>query len=255
MSLVDTHTHIFLEEFDSDRKDVITRALENGVEHCFLPNIDLSTIDALHNCCDSFPGVCKPLMGLHPCSVKSNYQDELDQIEKQFDKHKYFGVGEAGLDLYWDKSHFKEQIDALRVQAGWAKALDLPLILHSRDSFDELYEVIKEEQDGRLKGIFHCFTGDIEDAKRVRDLGFYMGIGGVLTFKNGGLDKKMKNMPLDGFVLETDAPYLTPSPYRGKRNEPAYTRLVAEKMSSIFDCSFKIIEEHTNMNAKRIFKF
>ena len=179
----------------------------------------------------------------------------MKKIEKELFSNKYFGVGEAGIDLYWDKSFIKEQVDALKVQVEWAKSLNLPIILHSRDSFQELINVIEECQDGRLNGIFHCFTGNLDDAKRIRDVGFYMGIGGVITFKNGGLDKSLKSIPLDRFVLETDAPYLTPTPHRGKRNEPSYTLLVAKKMAEVYDCSIEQIAEHTTKNAKLIFNF
>ena len=252
--LIDTHTHIFLEDFKDDIDDVIKRALENNVQLCFLPNIDRNTIADMHLLSDKYPNQCFPMMGLHPCSVKAGFKNELKHIEEHFNERQYFGVGETGIDLYWDKSFYKEQTIALETHIQWAKAMGLPIILHCRDSFNEVYEVINKHQDGSLTGVFHCFTGSKEDAEKVIDIGFLMGIGGVVTFKNGGLDKSLINISLDHLVLETDAPYLTPTPYRSKRNEPSYIEYVVEKLSDIYQENKDEIADITTKNAKRLFK-
>ena len=252
--LIDTHTHIFLEDFKDDIDEVLKRAIKNDVQLCFLPNIDTDSIDDLHSVCKKYPNICFPMMGLHPCSVKGDYKIQLKQIEGFLNNQKYYGVGETGIDLYWDKSYYKEQVISLETHIIWAKSLNLPIILHCRDSFNEVFDVISKLQDGTLTGVFHCFTGSVEDAKKVIDVGFLMGIGGVATFKNAGLDKSLKHISLEHLVLETDAPYLTPTPYRGKRNEPSHIKYIVEKLKDIYGLSELEIAERTTKNAKLLFK-
>jgi len=252
--LIDTHTHIFLEDFKHDIDKVIERALKSNVQLCFLPNIDQSTIADMHSLCDQYPSHCLPMMGLHPCSVKGDFKNELKHIESHLNKRQYYGIGETGIDLYWDKSFYKEQVFALETHIQWAKGMGLPIILHCRDSFNEVYNIINKHQDGRLTGVFHCFTGSVDDAKKIIDVGFMMGIGGVATFKNGGLDKSLINISLEHLVLETDAPYLTPTPFRGKRNEPSYIEYVVKKLSDIYQESKDEIAHLTTNNAKCLFK-
>lgn len=231
--LVDTHTHIYLDQFDDDRAEMMQRAKDNGVEKFYLPNIDSSSIDAMLNLEKLHPGTCVAMMGLHPCSVKENYKEELAIVKSWLDKRVFCAIGEIGIDLHWDTSTFEIQKEAFRTQIKWAKELDVPVVIHSRKSTKEVIDVLREEKDDRLRGIFHCFGGSVEEAKSIIDLGFYLGIGGVVTFKKAGLDKTMEDVPLENVVLETDSPYLSPSPYRGKRNESGYVKLVAEKLAAI----------------------
>lgn len=252
--LIDTHTHIFLDDFRDDIDGVLNRAFKNDVQICFLPNIDTDSIEDLHKVCEKYPKNCFPMMGLHPCSVKGDYKMRLKQIESFLNKRKYYGIGETGIDLYWDKSYYKEQVISLETHIIWAKSMNLPIILHCRDSFDEVFNIISKHQDGTLSGIFHCFTGSVNDSKKVIEAGFLMGIGGVATFKNAGLDKTLKNISLEHLVLETDAPYLTPTPYRGKRNEPSYIKYIVEKLKDIYQLNELEIAEKTTKNAKSLFK-
>ena len=262
MNLIDTHTHLFLPEFDKDIDDVIQRAKENHITKFFFPNIDTSTIGDMLELCQKYPDNCFPMMGLHPCSVKKGYEKELELIEEYFQKEKFYAVGETGIDLYWDKTFLEEQQNSLRHQIKLSIELDLPIVLHCRDSFDEIVEVLKEfttpfdsAQDDRKKprGIFHCFTGNIEQAQTVIDLGFYLGIGGVVTFKNSGSDKVVEQIELKHIVLETDSPYLAPVPFRGKRNESSYVYNIAEKIAGLHHISIEEVAEVTTDNAKAIF--
>jgi len=232
--IVDTHTHIFVEEFDQDRTDVVERAKAVGVEKFVLPNIDSQSIERLKKTVAEFPDEMLPLMGLHPTSVKENYQEELQLIKQELDAGKYYGIGEIGIDLYWDKTFIKEQQEAFQIQLQWAKAKKLPVSIHIREAFDEVFEIVEQEKSPDLTGVFHCFTGTLEQAKRAVDLNFYLGIGGVVTFKNGKIDRFLNQIPPHHLVVETDAPWLSPTPYRGKRNEPAYVDLVVEKLSEIY---------------------
>lgn len=255
MSIIDTHSHLYLEQFDEDREEMISRAVENGVERFYLPNIDSSTLSALWTLVDQHPDSCFAMMGLHPCSVKENYKQELELVENELAKDKYVAVGEIGLDLYWDKTTLNDQIDAFRTQVEWAKELGLPIVIHARDSFQEIFEVIDKLNDDKLFGIFHCFTGGrIEAEKIIAYGGFKMGIGGVVTFKNGGLDKTLIDVPIDHLVLETDAPYIAPAPNRGKRNEPAFLTYVVKKMAEIYSLSAEEVERITSMNALEVFE-
>ena len=252
MKLIDTHSHLYSPKFTHDLDEVIERA-RNVNSHVFLPNIDLESIDSMMALTAKDPDFFFPMMGLHPCSVKADWKSVLAQIETELYKGGWYGVGETGLDYYWDKTFIEEQKEALRQHIKWAKDLNLPLILHCRDSMDDVIKLVEEGQDGSLRGIFHCFNGTLEQAHRIMDTGFLMGIGGVLTFKNAGVDKVVKELPLDSLVLETDSPYLAPVPYRGKRNESSYTRIVAVKLSDVKGISMDEVAEKTSHNARSLF--
>ena len=208
MKMIDTHTHLFSSQFDEDRNAVVQKAIDNGVSKMLLPNISSETIEAMHQLCQDFPKHCYPMMGLHPCDVKDDYLKELEIVKAQLDKGKYVAVGEIGIDLYWDKSTLDIQKKAFRQQLIWAKEYDLPVAIHIRESFDEIFEVIEEVNDEKLRGVFHCFTGTKEQGLRAIDMGFMLGIGGVVTFKNSGLDQTLSGLPLAQLILETDSPYL-----------------------------------------------
>lgn len=252
--LVDTHTHLYLKEFDDDRKEMLNSAIEAGVEKFFLPNIDQSSIPAMLELEAAYPDRCHAMMGLHPCSVKEDYETELAIVESWLAKRPFVAIGEIGIDLFWDKTSVQIQIQAFRQQIAWAKKLDIPIVIHSRESTELILDILKDERDERLRGILHCFTGNVEQAKIAWSLGFYLGIGGVVTFKNAGLDKVVEELPLDWLVLETDSPYLAPIPYRGKRNESAYVRLVAEKVAVIKSVDLETVAIITSANAKNIFQ-
>ena len=252
--MIDTHAHIYLEQFNNDRKEVIAEAIHSSVSKIFLPNIDTSTLSSVLDLETEFPDMCSALIGLHPCSVKSDFEKELKNMEEWLGKRSFSGIGETGTDLYWDKSYRAQQIESLEVQVNWAESYKLPIILHSRDSLDLSIQIIEKNHTGDLSGIFHCFTGSLEQARRIIDLDFYLGIGGVLTFKNSGLGSIVENIPLEKIVLETDSPYLTPHPYRGKRNEPAYLHLIAQKLAEIYNTDILTIADITTENAKKVFK-
>lgn len=252
MHFIDTHCHIFLSEFDQDRDEMIQRALKNKIDAFILPNVDSSTIDGLHKLNKEYPAFTYPLMGLHPASVEEDYLSELKTIEELLDQKKYHGIGEIGLDLYWDKTFIREQQEALRIQLKWAQEKDLPVVIHTRNSFKETAKVI-DSLGGTHKGIFHCFSGSLEEARIAIDLGFHLGIGGVITFKNSGLDKIICEIDLKHLVLETDSPYLAPVPKRGKRNEPAYLVYTAIKLADVFDLHKDEIARVTSENARKIF--
>jgi len=252
--LIDTHSHLYLEEFDADRNEVMERAWEAGVHEVYLPNIDSSTIAAMLSMEADCPGRCFPMMGLHPSSVKENFRDELKVVERWLSERPFCAVGEIGLDLYWDKTFLEFQKEAFLIQVNWAKELELPIIIHSRESLDLIIQLLKSEKDERLRGIFHCFSGTHEQAQEIFKLGFHVGIGGVLTFKKSGLDETVKKIPLDRIVLETDSPYLAPTPHRGKRNESAYVKLIARQLSVIKEVEMEEVASVTTGNAKKIFK-
>ncbi len=254
MELIDTHAHIFMEHFDDDREQVIENALKTGVKKIYNPNVDLKTIDRLLKTEEAFPGVCLPLMGLHPGSVRKDFEKVLFEIETVLNSHKFYGIGEVGLDFYYTREFQDEQIEAFRIQVQWAKKMNLPVIIHTRKAFNEIFEVLNKENDDSLKGIFHCFTGNIRQAEKIISYGgFKLGIGGVVTFKNSKLGDTLKNIDLKHIVLETDSPFLTPHPYRGKRNEPAYVSFVAQKLAEIYNVSVEKIAEITTKNAIEIF--
>jgi len=251
---IDTHTHLFAEEFDADRDLVIESAVQAGITKMFLPNVDVSTLERLKESCTQFPGHCFPMIGLHPCSVNANYLKDLDIIRKEINQSKIWAIGECGIDLYWDKTFLNEQKEALRIQGEWAKELKLPLIIHARESFHEIFEVIDQINSPELTGIFHCFTGGKHEAEKIISYGgFRMGIGGVVTYKNSHLPALLPEIDLKHIVLETDSPYLPPVPYRGKRNESSYLIQVADKLSEIYQLPLEKIGEITTRNATELF--
>ncbi len=251
---IDTHTHLYSSQFDEDRTEMIQRALNAGVEKLLLPNIDLKSLEGMYALEKQFPDNCFAMMGLHPCSVDADFEKTLAVLKAELDKRKFIAIGEIGIDLYWDKSFLEQQKKAFAIQIEWAKELQIPIVIHARDSFQEIYEVLDQHNDERLKGVFHCFTGTESDIEKIRSYGgFLFGIGGVLTFKKSGLDAVVKNLNLDEIILETDSPYLAPSPHRGKRNESAYIPLIAEKLSDIFEVSLDKIAQSTSENAKKCF--
>lgn len=253
MMIIDTHSHIYLDEFDADRKAMLERAENESVRHILMPAVDSGTHDRLFETEKAHPGLCLSMMGLHPCSVKENYPDELKKARAWLETRKFIGVGEIGLDFYWDRTFIKEQYDALHQQLEWALEYDLPFSLHSRNATDECIEVVSKHQHGKLKGVFHCFSGDEKQAKQIIDLGLYLGIGGVVTFKNGGLDKVLPHIGLENIVLETDAPYLAPVPFRGKRNEPAYLKYIIARIAEIKNTGEEEVSRITAANAKKTF--
>tara|TARA_R110000868_G_scaffold74136_3_gene214481 strand:+ start:3124 stop:3951 length:828 start_codon:yes stop_codon:yes gene_type:complete len=255
MHLIDTHTHLYSEKFNDDREEGIQVAIDAGVQQFFMPNIDSTSIAGMKNLVQKFPNNCFAMMGLHPCSVGKNVEDELETIEHELRLNNYIAVGEIGMDLYWDKSFQNEQEMAFRKQIQWAKELNLPIDIHCRDAFDEILAIMDDENDENMRGVFHCFTGSLEQAKHILSYeDFKLGIGGVVTFKNSGLDKVVKELTLNDIVLETDAPYLAPTPFRGKRNESAYLINVADKISDIFEVPIAEVAERTTKNALEIFQ-
>ena len=254
MILTDTHTHLYSKEFDVNRTDLIQKAIEMGVERFFMPNVDSESIPGMFQVEKQFPNNCFPMMGLHPCSVNANYQHELQVAEYWLNKRKFVAIGEIGIDLYWDKTFFEQQQDAFRTQIQWAKKHDLPYVIHSRNSFDEVMEIVSEYKSENIKAIFHCFSGNVAQAEQVIGMGnFKLGIGGVVTFKNSGLDKVVEAIDLKQLVLETDAPYLAPMPYRGKTNHPEYLMLIAKKIAEIKNISLEEVVEVTTQNSKDVF--
>lgn len=250
---IDTHTHLYSEEFNVDRKAVILSAINLGVEKFFLPNVDSSSIQGMLELEQQFPANCFPMMGLHPCSVKENYLEELTIVKSWLDKRRFFAIGEIGMDLYWDKTFVKEQEWAFRQQIEWAMEFNYTIVIHCRNAFDEIFTVLKSYPK-LPKGIFHCFSGTFEQAQHILDLGnFKLGIGGVVTFKNSGLDKVVEQLSINDLVLETDAPYLAPNPHRGKRNESAYIPLVAQKIADLKQLSIEDVALITTKNAEEIF--
>lgn len=253
MVFIDTHTHLFLPEFDNDRKQVIENAIIHGVDKMLLPNVDCTSVDSLFDVCRQYPQNCFPMIGLHPTSVKENYIVDIQNIESILKREKVIAIGEIGIDLYWDKAFLKQQQEAFIYQINLAKKYDLPIVIHARESFNEIFDIIKLQLDNKLKGVFHAFTGDIKQAEQIIDWGFKLGIGGIVTFKNSGLDKIVEQIDLNHIVLETDSPYLPPVPFRGKRNESAYLVKVAEKIAQIKNCSIEEVAEKTSLNAKTLF--
>lgn len=256
MLLVDTHTHLFSESFDEDRTEVVERAIKNGVEFLLLPNIDVPSVDKMFALVDQFPHNCFPMTGLHPGSVDANWEQNLAQLKPYLFERKNIAVGEIGMDLYWDKTYIEEQRLAFRQQIAWAKELKLPIVIHARDAFDEIFEIVDELNDERLTGVFHCFTGTVDQANHIISYGgFKLGIGGVVTYKNGGLAEVLPHVDLKHLILETDSPYLSPNPHRGKRNESSYIEFVADKLAEIYQVPTRIIAESTTKNARELFQF
>ena len=251
--LIDTHCHIYLKEFDEDRTDMLIRAENEGINFFLMPAIDHSVFESLTEAEKGYPGKCLAMIGLHPCSVNKKFEDELDFVEKELINRKFIAVGEIGLDFYWDKTFIEEQYLAFQRQIELALQYNLPIVIHSRNSIDECIKMVAKNQKGNLKGVFHCFSGTADQANQIIDLGFYLGIGGVVTFKNSGLDKVMKDVDMTHIVLETDSPYLAPVPFRGKRNECSYLKYVVHKLSEIKVLTKDEIEEMTTKNAKELF--
>lgn len=254
MKFTDTHCHLYTEEFDNDRAAMLKRAENENVEKFYLPAIDSASTAALLDLEAQYPGQCFAMMGLHPCYVKENYEEELLNVETWLAKRPFAAIGEIGLDFYWDTSFTNQQYHAFKTQIQWAKQYQLPIIIHSRDATDECIAVVKEFADSSLKGIFHCFGGTTEQASQIIEMGFYLGIGGVITYKNAGLAEVVQQLPLTALVLETDAPYLSPVPHRGKRNESSYLPLVAAKIAAVKNISIAEVAAVTTANAEKIFK-
>ncbi len=251
--LIDTHAHIYAEEFKADTTNMIETAQKAGVERIYMPNIDTDSIEPMLRLEASYPGYCFPMMGLHPCYVGTQPESSLAIVEGWLGKKCFCAIGEVGLDYHWDISNKAQQMQAFELQIQWAMDLNIPIIIHSRKSMDDCIMLIKKYQKGNLKGIFHCFSGSLEEARRIEGLGFLMGIGGVLTYKNTGLKETVKQISMAQLVLETDAPYLTPVPYRGKRNEPSYLGLVAEALSEAKEISVEEVGNITSQNALKLF--
>jgi TatD DNase family protein len=252
---VDTHTHLFLNEFDTDRKETVQRAIDQGVKAMLLPNVDLETIDRLFELAGAFPDHCFPMLGLHPESVHEDYAKKLDEIEKIISRKKIIGIGETGLDYYWDVTFKDQQKASFDRQLKMGKKYHLPVVIHVRNSFDDVIDLVQQNAGPELTGIFHCFTGTAEEAEKIISLGFYLGIGGVVTFKNGGLDKVIPEIPLESIVLETDSPFLAPVPHRGKRNESSYVIHIAERIALLKNISLEEVARITTQNARKLFKF
>lgn len=252
--MIDSHAHIYAKEFDNDRDEVVQRALDLGINKILLPNIDLESIEPMLATQAAYPTVCHSMMGLHPCYVNSNIKQDLTIIRGWFEKHNFIAVGEIGIDLYWDKTHQAEQEYAFKTQLQWAKELSLPVVIHTRDSIDQTLAILSKEQDGNLTGVFHCFGGSVEQAQAINALGFHLGIGGVSTFKNGGMDKVIPHLDLNYVILETDCPYLAPAPHRGKRNEPAFMQLVAQRIADLREISTQEVGILTERNTHALFK-
>ena len=254
MNLIDTHAHIYSTKFDADRDQVIEEIRQAGLERIYMPNVDVETIDRMLDCESRYGDLCIPMMGLHPCDVKDDFQQQLYVMEDWLSKRSFAAIGEIGTDLYWDKTTFEIQKEALNIQIGWAKTYSLPIVLHCRESIDETIELIEKAQDGSLTGIFHCFTGTLDQAQKIINLGFLLGIGGVATYKNGGMDRVLPSLSLEDLVLETDAPYLAPVPFRGKRNTPAYLPHIAQRVGDLVQVSAEKVALATKANALNLFK-
>ena len=253
MYLIDTHTHIYDSDFDTDRAEAVQRALDASVKMMLLPNVDASTVQPMLKTYEQFLGCIRVMMGLQPEEVKGDYKQVLTVMEKELERNIYIGVGEIGLDFYWDTTFEKEQLDAFEIQLQWAKQLHLPLSIHCRNAFSFMARILVKYQDGGLKGVMHCFTGTEEEARVYLDLGFHLGLGGVITYKNCAVKDYLHNIPLERIVLETDAPYLSPVPHRGQRNEPAFMVDTAKKIAEIYEMQVERIAEITTSNAKKLF--
>lgn len=250
---IDTHAHLYAEQFDQDRAAVIERAIQNGVEQFFLPNIDVASIQPMLDLEAQYPDRCHAMMGLHPCSVDAHYEQTLATIKQELDKRPYCAVGEIGLDYYWSMEFVEEQKEAFRLQSRWAQELDVPIVIHARDSLDDLIALVGELKTDNFRGIFHCFGGSLEQAQQIIDLGFLLGLGGVLTFKKANLGAVIEHIDLGHLVLETDAPYLSPTPYRGKRNESAYVPIIAQRLADVQGTSVEEVGKVTTANALQLF--
>ena len=253
MKIIDTHTHLYLNQFKDDIDKVIQRSIDKGINKFIFPAIDSTHFDDMHDLKNKYPGSVYLMSGLHPTNVKENYKEELEFVVDSLKSHSYVAVGEIGIDLYWDKTYLKQQQDAFEFQIRLAIKHDLPIVIHCREAFDEIFEILDKENCSKLRGVFHCFTGTLEQANRAIRLGFKLGIGGVVTFKNGGIDKFLNQIDLKHIVLETDSPYLAPVPFRGKKNESSYITYVIDKLSEIYGLPIKEIASVTTKNAEKVF--
>ena len=251
---IDTHTHLYVEQFDNDRTEIIEEAIHAGVKHFLMPAIDSTYTQKMLDVQSQFSKHIHLMAGLHPSHVKENFQEELAHVKENLEKLPVVAVGEIGIDLYWDKTYIKEQQLAFQSQIRWAKAQGLPIVIHARESFDEIFEILEQEKSKKLKGVFHCFTGTYDQALKAIDMGMVLGIGGVVTFKNGKIDQFLHEIPLEKIVLETDSPYLAPTPFRGKRNTSAYIPLIADKLSDIYQLPVNDIAKVTSKTAQSLFK-
>ena len=253
MKIIDTHTHLYLKQFKDDIDKVIQRSIDKGINKFIFPAIDSTHFDDMHDLKNKYPGSIYLMSGLHPVDVKENYKEELEFVANSLKSHSYVAIGEIGIDLYWDKTYLKQQQEAFEFQIRLAIKNDLPIVIHCREAFDEIFEILDKENCDKLRGVFHCFTGTLEQANRAIQLGFKLGIGGVVTFKNGGIDKFLNRIDLNHIVVETDSPYLAPVPYRGKRNESSYITYVIDKLSEIYGLSIEEIASVTTKNAEKVF--
>ena len=253
MKIIDTHTHLYLNQFKDDIDKVIQRSKDKGINKFIFPAIDSTHFDDMHDLKNKYPGIIYLMSGLHPTDVKENYKEELEFVVNSLKGHDYVAIGEIGIDLYWDKTYLKQQQDAFEFQIRLAIENDLPIVIHCREAFNEIFEILDKENCSKLRGVFHCFTGTLEQANRAIRLGFKLGIGGVVTFKNGGIDKFLNQIDLKHIVVETDSPYLTPVPFRGKRNESSYITYVIDKLSEIYGLPIKKIASETTKNAEKVF--
>ena len=253
MKIIDTHTHLYLKQFKDDIDKVIQRSIDKGINKFIFPAIDSTHFDDMHDLKNKYPGSIYLMSGLHPVDVKENFKKELEFVVNSLKSHSYVAIGEIGIDLYWDKTYLKQQQEAFEFQIRLAIKNDLPIVIHCREAFDEIFEILDKENCDKLRGVFHCFTGTLEQANRAIQLGFKLGIGGVVTFKNGGIDKFLNRIDLNHIVVETDSPYLAPVPYRGKRNESSYITYVIDKLSEIYGLPIKEIASLTTKNAEKVF--
>lgn len=253
MEFIDSHSHIYLKDFQEDIEQVLDRCLDKKVEKILMPNIDAESIEDMLKLEQQYPQICYSMMGVHPCSVDEKFEHQLSLAERWLEKRKFVAIGETGIDLYWNDTFKAQQIESLNVQIAWAKKYNIPIVLHCRNSFNETIEVIEGAQDGTLRGVFHCFTGTLEEAIRVTEAGFHLGLGGVVTFKNGGLDEVVPQLDLGDILLETDSPYLAPVPYRGKRNESSYVTIIGQKVAEFMNVEFEEIAKATHANALKLF--
>ena len=253
MQLIDTHAHVYANAFQDDLEAIIQNSLDNNVHKIYMPNIDMATLPTMLAIAQQYPKMCFPMIGIHPCDIKQDYKEQLYQMERWLTKQPFVAVGEIGIDLYHDTTYQAAQKKAFITQIGWAKTHSLPIVIHCRNAFKEVLEVLEQHQDGKLRGILHCFSGTLSEAKKLIELGFYLGIGGIVTMKNSGLDRVVEDIDLKHIVLETDSPYLAPHPYRGKRNEPGYLLYIAEKIATIKNVPLAAVAKITTANAEKVF--
>jgi len=251
--MTDTHAHLYSDKLKGEVDEIVATCLATGVRKIYMPNIDSQSVEAMHHLAEKYPETCIPMMGLHPCSVNAEYRDELRQVERLLAERPYAAVGEMGLDLYWDKSFYKQQLEAFKIQAHWAKELGLPLVVHTRNAMSETIALLRELAEPGLKGVVHCFTGTAEEAEAIMETGFLLGIGGIVTYKNGGLDKVLPRIGLSSVILETDSPYLAPVPHRGKPNKPTYIPIIAQKIADLLAIPLQEVANITDQNAQQLF--